>query len=264
MSLGLLIFRIKAFLKYKFRGVNRHWVHSPFVYELTTQVIESKKHYYAFTELETLRFKLEQDQTQVEIKDFGAGSNIDKSRVRSISDIAKGSSKKKKYGELLFKLVDYYQPQVILELGTCLGMSTLYMAKANSNSEIITIEGDPKLSFIAEENAAKLNCNNIQFICGRFEEKLSKTLMSLSQLDMVFIDGNHTEKATIAIFEQLIPLCSESTILVFDDIHWSPGMEKAWEHIKNHSSVTVTIDLFELGLVYIRPKQVKEHFIIRY
>jgi hypothetical protein len=42
-------------------------------------------------------------------------------------------------------------------------------------------------------------------------------------------------------------------------------MEKAWEEIKQHPHVTLTIDLFFIGLVFVRQAQKeKEHFVIRY
>jgi len=53
--------------------------------------------------------------------------------------------------------------------------------------------------------------------------------------------------------------------LVFDDIHWSAEMEKAWLEIKSHPSVQYTIDIFFLGFVFFRPDfKVKQNFSIRF
>ena len=40
-------------------------------------------------------------------------------------------------------------------------------------------------------------------------------------------------------------------------------MEEAWEIIKKHPKVTVTIDTFQWGIVFFRSEQVKEDFIVR-
>ena len=41
-------------------------------------------------------------------------------------------------------------------------------------------------------------------------------------------------------------------------------MEEAWAAIKAHTKVTVTIDLFHFGLVFLRKEQQREDFVLRY
>ena len=53
------------------------------------------------------------------------------------------------------------------------------------------------------------------------------------------------------------------SVWIFDDIHWSVAIEEAWEIIKQHPKVKVTIDTFQWGLVFFRSEQAKEHFTIR-
>ena len=81
---------------------------------------------------------------------------------------------------------------------------------------------------------------------------------------MAFIDGNHQKKPTINYFEEILKYANNNTIFIFDDIHWSQGMESAWEYIKAHEKTTLTIDLFFLGIVFIKSELSKENFIIRF
>jgi predicted O-methyltransferase YrrM len=79
----------------------------------------------------------------------------------------------------------------------------------------------------------------------------------------VFVDGNHQKEATLRYFKLCLPKVHENSLLIFDDIYWSRGMKEAWNEIKAHPEVTVTVDLFWIGLVYFRKGQVKEDFVIK-
>ena len=134
----------------------------------------------------------------------------------------------------------------------------------SSNSNITTFEGCKESAKIAIENFKKLDCTNIDTIVGEFGENFSKKLAEKSNVNMVFVDGNHSEDATIRYFEESIKYSDQKTILIFDDIHWSSGMEKAWDYIKKSQKTRVTVDLFFIGLVFLDQKLSKENFIIRF
>ena len=255
---------IIRYIKYLLASKNHHAIHSPFVFDLVTNIIYKKTSTNQTTEIESLRTALCENNKLISIKDFGAGSNINKNKERKIKDIAKNSSKNKKFGELLYRIVKYFKPTEIFELGTSFGISTLYLSKANSNSNITTFEGCKESAKIAIENFKKLDCTNIDTIVGEFGETFSKKLVEKSNINMVFIDGNHSEDATIRYFEESIKYSDQKTILIFDDIHWSSGMEKAWDYIKKSQKTRVTVDLFFVGLVFLDQKLSKENFIIRF
>ena len=61
----------------------------------------------------------------------------------------------------------------------------------------------------------------------------------------------------------LLPKTHNDSIFIFDDINWSKGMQEAWNKIKAHPQVSVSIDTFFWGMVFFRKEQVKEHFKIR-
>ena len=255
---------IIRYIKYLLTSKNHHAIHSPFVFDLVTNIIYKKTSTNKTTEIESLRIVLCENYKLISVKDFGAGSNINKNKERKIKDIAKNSSKNKKFGELLYRIVKHFKPTEIFELGTSFGISTLYLSKANSNSNITTFEGCKESAKIAIENFKKLDCTNIDTIVGEFGENFSKKLAEKNKVNMLFIDGNHSEDATIRYFEESIKYSDQKTILIFDDIHWSSGMEKAWDYIKKSQKTRVTVDLFFIGLVFLDQKLSKENFIIRF
>ena len=265
--LNKIIEKIKItirYIKYLIASKNHHAIHSPFVFDLVTNVIYKNRSTNTTSKIESLRSNLCKDNNFISVKDFGAGSNINKNKKRKIKDIAKNSSKNKKFGELLYRIVKHFKPTEIFELGTSFGISTLYLSKANSNSNITTFEGCKESAKIAIENFKKLDCTNIDTIVGEFGENFSKKLAEKSNVNMVFVDGNHSEDATIRYFEESIKYSDQKTILIFDDIHWSSGMEKAWDYIKKSQKTRVTVDLFFVGLVFLDQKLSKENFIIRF
>ena len=255
---------IRNYISYRYSSRTKYDVHPPFLFDLITQVFEDKKIYPGYEKIENLKKELIKNQQTISITDLGAGSSMNKNPDRSISYIARTSSKEKKYARLIYRLAKYFQPDNILELGTSLGLSTAYMALGSPESKITTIEGCPNISAIAKDNFEELKIENIDLISGSFENELSKVLDSLPQLDFAFIDGNHQQKPTIKYFEQCLSKTVNDSIIIFDDIHWSEGMEKAWEYIKQHPDVTLSIDIFFMGIVFFKKELSREHFIIKY
>lgn len=242
-----------------------HGMHSPFVFEFITKVLNDKTVYPEYEKVETLRTQLLNDNTILEVDDFGAGSVIDKKNKRSISSIAKNAAKPKKFGQLLFRMVKYYQPATILELGTSLGITTSYLSLATPGARLITMEGSKEIADVAKQNFKALGLRNVELIGGNFDDTLSSVVRGLSAVDFVFIDGNHKEEPTVRYFRELLTKTNNDSILVFDDIHWSSEMEEAWETIKNNSAVTCSIDLFFIGIVFFRKEfKEKRHFAIRF
>ena|SRR2546423_14737 len=242
-----------------------HGVHSPFVFEFITQVLNNDREYYCYKTIEQLRHQLKHNNTLLVLEDLGAGSRVHASYKRKVSDIATSSLKPKKFAQLLFRMVNFYKPETILELGTSLGITTAYLASVDPCNKIITIEGAKAVAGIAGKNFQQLQLNNIQIAEGNFDDTLPTTIDQLSRIDLAFIDGNHRKEPTLKYFNEILTKTTESSILIFDDIHWSREMEEAWQNIKAHPSVTLSIDLFFIGIIFFRKEQkVKQHFAIRF
>ncbi len=256
----------KKYVKYYFTAANGkgHGVHSPFVFEFIKFVMNDKKQYPVYEKAEVIRKQLLKNESFIEVEDFGAGSAVIKTNRRKVKDIAASSLKPKKYSRLLFRMIQYYHAQQILELGTSFGVTTSYLASASNKPEVTTMEGAASIAGIAQQNFGKLELTNINIITGDFEKTLQPYL-STAEIDLAFIDGNHRKEPTVKYFHQLLEAANENTIIVFDDIHWSAGMEEAWEIIKQHEAVMLSIDLFFIGIVFLRKDfKVEQHFTIRF
>lgn len=242
-----------------------HGMHSPFVFNFILDVLQNRQVYSPPPHLETLRKNLLSDNRKLNITDLGAGSGTGNAKQRTVRQVAATAIKPAKYSQLLYRLVHRYQPATILEMGTSLGLTTAYMAAAHLPARIVTIEGSSAIRSIALENFAVLQFNNVHSIEGNFDIVLPQLLQESSHFDLAFIDGNHRYVPTINYFNQLQSHAHNDTILVFDDIHWSAGMEKAWEEIKKHPAVRCTIDIFFMGFVFFRNEfKEKQDFVIRF
>ena len=199
------------------------------------------------------------------VNDLGAGSMVNNSKKRTIASICRNTSKSKKLALLLHRMVRKYQPEAVLELGTSLGISTAYLATGNPSAKLITCEGSSSVAKIARQNFDELHLNNIEIREGNFDDIIPVLINTTNSIDFIFIDGNHREEPTVRYFESLLKISGPQTIMVFDDIHWSAGMERAWQTIKSDPRVRLTIDLFFVGIVLFREEfKVKQDFIIRY
>lgn len=251
--------------KYLLTAKSRYEIHSPFVFNLIQDVLRDKRHYYAFDEIESRRDGLLADESVIVVEDFGAGSKINKTPERKINAIAKNTLISPKFGQMLFRLTNYLQPAQVLEIGTSLGISTLYLAKACPKAKITTLEGSGNVAKKATEQFNALEAGNIRIVTGEFSATLPAVLAGIKQLDMAFIDGNHRFAPTLAYFELMLPYLNENSVLIFDDIHWSDEMEKAWEAVKSNPQVTLSLDLFFKGIVFFRKdfKQ-KSHLVLQF
>ena len=251
------------YLFYRLKAKTRHGTHSPFVYRLVDKVIYDFNAKKVYPTIENIRTGLLKDNRVITITDLGAGSHLNNDRQKKISNIAANSLKSPKLAQLLYRLAADLQPENIIELGTCLGITTLYLQNAVPKAKVYTLEGCLETASIAKESFNKAALFNINLTTGNFDNTLPGIINGLDKLDFVFVDGNHQKQATLNYFEWCLPKVHENTLLIFDDIYWSEGMKEAWAEIKAHPKVTVTIDLFWIGLVYFKTDQAKEDFVIK-
>ena len=258
---------VQKYIRYYLHGANSkgHGIHSPFVFDFVLHVLNNKSGYFPLSCIHSLRERMKKDMEMLSIEDHGAGSRVANSKSRTVSKLAKTAVKPAKYGEMFYRLVRHYQPQLIVELGTSLGITTSYLASAQPNGQVITIEGSKAIHERASKNFEELSMRNIKALHGNFDHVLPEVLKELPYVDLAYIDGNHRYEPTLHYFHQLLAKVSNHSILVFDDIHWSTEMEQAWHYIKQHKRVTATIDVFFLGFVFFRNEfKSQQHFTIRF
>jgi predicted O-methyltransferase YrrM len=253
----------KDYLLHRLTAKTRHGTHSPFVYKLADEVIYNKRHLADYNIIEAQRKRLLQDDTMIQVTDLGAGSHLNKDRTKKVKEIAKNALKSPALAQLIYRLAKFNEPRAVIELGTCLGITSAYLSKAAPEAAVITIEGCPQTAAVAKQNFQDLKLNNIRLEVGNFDHILPGILAEQQQLDFVYIDGNHRKDATLNYFHWCLPKVHENTMLIFDDIYWSAGMKEAWAAIKAHPQVTVTIDLFWIGLVFFKKGQAREDFKLK-
>jgi len=255
-------FKLKSYLTFLLNSTNRFGVHSPFVYNLIVNCFREKTSTDKKIEISNIRKSLFSNNSIIQINDLGNGSKVFDSNQRKVSEIAKIAGISKKRALLLIRLVEYFNSQQILEIGTSLGLGTSTLAVANSSSKITTLEGCENTAEIARNLFQQFNLNNIQIVIGDFKNTLYNELEK-NNFDLIYIDGNHRKKETLRYFDQCLHSIHNNSVLIFDDINWSNEMQQAWLEIKENPKVTVTIDTYLWGMVFFRREQEKQHFTIR-
>ena len=242
-----------------------HGTHSPFVYSFIRDILMDKKHYPAYDLPEKYRAELLKDHSVLNILDLGAGSVSGTTKTRAIRTIAKNSVKHKRYSSLLYRIGSYYNYKKVLELGSSLGVTTMYLGGIEGVEQVITMEGADEVADKAESALRSYGYDKVKLVRGDFKDQLDNVLHSLGSVDLVFVDGNHRKEPTLEYFQKLVSRVNNNSCIVFDDIHWSREMEEAWSDICSDSRVRLTIDLHAIGLVFFRKEIIeRQHFRIRY
>jgi predicted O-methyltransferase YrrM len=263
LKISPAIFEAVAYMRHWFKAKGPHGVHSPFVFELITQILVRNGDFYFFKKASEHRNELIRNKTEIEVLDLGAGSKMHKSHKRKVSDIARHALQPALSAEALFRLVAHFKPENILEMGTSLGLTTAYLASANVKSKVISLEGAPEICKIAKQNWEKWNVANVQMIEGDFADTLESALTQMKIVDFALVDGNHRFQPTIDYVERIEQSCHEWSVIVLDDIHWSEEMEAAWDFLRKRPSVSLSLDFFHFGILFYRKGRVKEHFRLR-
>jgi len=254
-----------AYLTYYLTSSSRYKIHSPFVYSLVENVFRDKTKYPDFRKLNKLHRRYEKRTDKLDTIDFGSGAG-DKEYVEiktTVGKIVKQRSHSKKQLEFLYRIANHFKPKTILEFGTAAGISTLYLAKGSPESRLITMEGCMGLASVARKSFRK-RAIKAEVEVGSFDSILDSGLKDVTQLDLIYFDGNHRKEPTLNYFNRCIEFATENSVFMFDDIHWSPGMNKAWKEIKQDKRVSLTIDLFWIGLVFFKSGIAKQDFVVRY
>jgi predicted O-methyltransferase YrrM len=265
--LGTYAQRTAWYVQYALQAKTRHGVHSPFVYALADRVLPHRDS-LAGDVIEKLRYDWGHNTESITIEDLGAGYDADGLRTRTVAlaQVVRGSARGRRTGELLYRLVQHLQPKRCLELGTNLGFSMLYhVAALHGDASFTTVEGSVALAAKARQLLAEaqpdlnIGCA-VQIVQAPFDNVLRD--LTTNSLDYVFLDGHHTEAATLAYADAIVPALADGGLLVLDDIYWSAGMRRAWRTLCARPEVSASIDLYHLGLCFVRRPQRKEHFVL--
>ena len=255
---------VGQFLRFYLAADTRYQVHSPFVFELANAVLEDRRWYYAFRDIEHIRSNMLNSRVVLDVADYGALSDGPEplKRRAPVSRLARVAASSPEQGRRLFRLAEWLRPARILELGTSVGIGALYLASAARRAQFRTLEGSEACAHVARANLGILGLNHqVQVLGGPFQETLAPALSALQAVDLAFFDGHHRRDATLRYVEQCLPYAHERSVFVFDDIYWSAEMTEAWQRIKQLDKVTLTVDVFDLGFVFFNPDfKARQHF----
>ena len=261
--------RVWAFIRHFFTSWNTtgEGIHSPYLFELVRFILRDENTYYCFADIERRREMLLACPDVLDVVDYGSAGSPEGTHIqRRVCDIAQTHLERPQVGQALFRLVNWLgmqerRPLRILELGTSLGITTSYLAAADSRNKVTTLEGSEAVLTVAQGVWKALRLENIEWVCGNIEDTLSTH--ARAQLDIVYVDANHTYEATMRYVQYLLPLLTTKGIIVLDDIHYSEEMERAWKELKNDVRVTTSMDLYHVGLLFVDPHYLKRHYTIR-
>ena len=242
-------------------------IHSPYLFHIVRFIMRDRNSFYCFSDIERQRGRLLHCEDVLDVVDFGSGGSPEGKHVaRKVCDIAANHLERSEVGQLLFRLVNYmgqheHRPLEIIELGTSLGVTTAYLAAANSTNRVTTYEGSETVLAIAQGIWRALKLKNIVWQQGNIDDTLF--LCAREKIDIAYIDANHTYEATKRYAEFLLPEITANGMLIIDDIHHSAEMERAWNELKEDVRVTTSMDLYHVGILFVNPCFLKRHYRIR-
>ncbi len=263
----MITFTFVKYLKYILfsRHKRGHGIHSPFVFEFVSRVLGNKTCPEVVKRINEMRRNLIYDNRVINVTDLGSGSGKMKQGLRKVSEIAGTSAIPEKYGKLLYYMSEEFGNPGVIELGTSLGISTMYLAAPLQGATVYSIEGCPETASVAEANFRKAGFDNIKLLTGTFDEMIPAAIANLNvNPGLVFIDGDHRKEPLLRYFNALADISDDKSVIVIDDIYHSEEMAEAWILIRNHYRVTVSIDIFRMGIVFFRKGMNKAGYVIRY
>jgi len=262
----LNLYTTGKYLNYKLFSTHKkgHGIHSPFLFNFITNVLRNKTGRDVVLNIESVRKRLLSDRRVINVTDYGSGGGRRGAGRRKVSEIARNSSVPAKYGKLLARLSKAYGKKCIIELGTSFGIGAMYLAAGSPDAVVHTIEGCPETSAIALENIKGAGYGNIFPHRGIFREQLEALKDQKTVPGLVYVDGDHRGDRVLEYFELLCSMADEKTIIVFDDIHCSADMGEAWRKISCDERVTLSVDMFRMGIVFFVKGLTPSHYKIRY
>lgn len=260
------LYTLQSFIRYCLLSRHKygHGIHSPFIFNVVSNIFRNKTDPAIVCRIENIRKRLIADNRVIEVCDRGAGSVKMKSRFRKVSDIAGVSAIPRKYGVLLSNLSHAFGGSFILEFGTSLGISTMYLAAGNCDAKVVSMEGCCNTSEIARDCFSREDFTNIQILNGDFDELLPSVRDLNAPPGLVFIDGNHRHDPLLRYFNFTAEISDEKTVIVIDDIHTSREMNDAWKIIREDPRITASIDIFRMGILFFRTGITPGSYEVRY
>jgi len=206
-----------------------------------------------FETLNQFRADLYTDNRKISFDEIGSTA------VMTVSEVAKRAASPEIWTRFFYQLSKSNRINKVLEIGTNLGVSGQYFLKAlegKKNAKFVTLEGVKGLCDIAEQRFAALSTDQyFEVVHGLYDQTLISIVNKDIHFDLLFIDGNHSYDATLKYFDLLKNKNADRALVIFDDIHWSVGMRKAWQEIISQKGIVFSVNFFKLGMIVFDPKK---------
>ena len=219
-----------GYLKYLLQRKTEFSVHSPFVYDFMKKVL------------------------------YDHGSNRDYDLMLRISRLLDGKKfptrSRRKEARLLYRLVRFFEPETVLTFGQLSALNTSALALGNLQTKVY-LEQSP--DFLETLNSmGVVNVNLIRHNENK-EEQFER-----ENTGFVYYSFDDFGEDTWNNLEDGFGEVDEDTVLIFEGIHHSHRTEAAWEAIKANEDVTLSIDVYSIGMVFFREGIEKQDFVLKY
>jgi len=230
---------IKLYRKIRFR--KGFGVHSPFVYNLITKVIEDKSVYYAFEEIENFRQQLLNNE--------------------ELSPVTSRETQSAAYGAFLFRMVHFFKCRNVVEIGSSTGVMGLYLAMASrTQCNCWLLDERRGLAQPVQQFALAHHLHKLQYIEGDYRENINRLCSELSEVDLLFINHLPETHTIDELIHWCQPLTGKRSILILDNIDRNKEMRRFWQSLKQHPQSRVMIDLYALGIVFFNDRLPKRYY----
>jgi predicted O-methyltransferase YrrM len=204
-------------------------------------VIEERCPYYRFSDIESLRKRL--------------------LLQKEMADIVEREAICPKQGALLFRLANYFRPKNIVQIGSSVGLSTLYLTSYRQEVRCIALEKTSEHASIAHWVYEKGARTFVDLRIGDYQTVLPGILEEMKTVDFVFFNTCR-EASNASLFDTCVKYAQADTIFVFEGIKKNRTMRKLWKTICRRPEVTVTLDLYSMGIVFFNKKLHKRNYTV--
>jgi len=261
-----MVWRILKYTEHLF-----HWryrwgrhIHSPYLFEFIHEVVFNASKHEVPAEIRIVHRALRKDRNLIPAGTLGAKSAVDNSENRTVGSFVRSSSVSEKYGAVLYRITRWFKPETIVELGTGLGVSAMYLATGSPQTQLHTIEGSHSRADFSHKLIKRCGLKEVKVHRGELEKKLEELIPDLKERFVAFVDGNHYHEPTVRYVRSLVDLAGDEALIVVDDIYWSKEMQLAWKEVISWPEVKVSIDLFHMGILLLRRDLQKARLKIKF
>ncbi len=185
-----------------------------------------------------------------------------KSQTEQIGKWAKRVTSTEKFSKFLARLVDWLEVKCVLETGTAAGINAITLSATKAH-KIITIEGSSEVATLAKTHIAKFGNDKITLINDTIQKAFTPTLVKYEP-ELIFLDADHRSETITFYLEEIAKMPIPPKCILIHDIYWSDDMLTVWKKVISDPQYPLTVDLFEVGLIFPERQMHKQHFKIKF